>query len=301
MFFMKLKTTGQENCGLSSKPRPYWHVNAKWITGILLFFVLGLTLLTYNLVQITNEQPAVEAVTTALALSFSPQGLDDEKDVNLFIKQLQKSPNSSLPPIPGLKIIVKESDIAGLSPREMRLYLFRQIAKPLYWQGPEGLIALTDDLVMKQKIAEGIGPISVLTLKTHQTLNKIFIVLLIISFALLLPLVFFSCRFGRLASPGLVILAASLPGTIVFNFIGIVLRSNNISQPPTATTGISGMIGYMAANALPPMVSIIARNYLFFSILGLGLIFLALAGKVVWRLAKRKIDKEVNIEPAARA
>lgn len=296
---MKLKTTSQENCGLSSKPRPYWHVNVKWITGILLFFVLGLTLLTYNLVQITNEQPAVEAVTTALALSFSPQGLDDEKDVNLFIQQLRQSPNNSLQPIPGLKIIIKESDIAGLSPKETRLYLFRQIAKPLYWQGPEGLIALTDDLATKQKMAEGLGPISILTLKTHQTLNKIFIVLLIISLALFLPLVLFSNRFGRLASPGLVILTASLPGTIVFNFIGIVLRSNNINQPPTAATGPSGTIGYMAANALPPMVSIIARNYLFFLILGLVLIFLALAGKIVWRLGKRKADQEVNIEPAA--
>ncbi|MBU1130979.1 hypothetical protein KJ840_02500 [Patescibacteria group bacterium] len=298
---MKLKTTGQENCRLSSKPRPYWRINAKWITGILLFFVLGLTLLFYNLVQITSEQPAVEAVTTALALSFSPQGLDNETDVNLFIQQLRKSPDGRLQPIPGLKIIVEESAIAGLSPREMRLYLFRQIAEPLYWQGPEGVIALADDSAMQQKLTEGIGPISIITLKTHQTFNKIFIVLLIISLALFLPLVFFSNRFGRLASPGFIILAASLPGTVIFNFISIILQSNDINQPPIEAGGLSGMIGYIAANALPPIVSIIARNYLFFSILGLGLILLAVAGKIIWRLCQRKADQKVNIKPSTQA
>ncbi len=68
----------------ASKQRPYWHVDAKWIAGLLLFFVLSAGLLVFNLVQITAEGPAVEMVSTAMALAFSQKGLDDETEIAEF-------------------------------------------------------------------------------------------------------------------------------------------------------------------------------------------------------------------------
>jgi len=66
------------------KPRPYWHVDAKWIAGLLLLSVLGLGQLLFNLAQVTAERPAVETVSKVLALSFSPKGLDDETEIAQF-------------------------------------------------------------------------------------------------------------------------------------------------------------------------------------------------------------------------
>src|SRR5688572_13330556 len=97
------------------KPRPYWHVDAKWITGLLLAFVLGLTLLVYTLVQITAEDPAVDTLSMTMALLFSPQGLDDETEIAQFRQQLSANSEASLQPILGLQITIQATDIANLS------------------------------------------------------------------------------------------------------------------------------------------------------------------------------------------
>jgi hypothetical protein len=81
------------NTSLPSRPRPYWHVDAKWVVGLLLLGVLSLTLLVYNLVQVTDEEPAVDALSLALALVLSPEGIDDPQSVELILEQIRSSPD----------------------------------------------------------------------------------------------------------------------------------------------------------------------------------------------------------------
>ena len=57
----------------STKPRPYWHVDAKWITGILLVFTLSITFLVFNLGQITNAENGVDFLTLMIASVFNQQ------------------------------------------------------------------------------------------------------------------------------------------------------------------------------------------------------------------------------------
>ena len=65
-------------------------------------------------------------------------------------QKIAESPNDTWQPIPSLNIVVREQDIAGLTPREARLWLFRQLAEPLYYEGPQGLASLATDPEMRK-------------------------------------------------------------------------------------------------------------------------------------------------------
>ncbi len=274
------------------KPRPYWHVDAKWITGLLLVLVLGLTLLVYNLVDVTNEKPATDTLTMWFALSYSPKGLDDETGIAEMRKRIEASPNKTAQPIPGLRIFVREQDIAGLAPRQARLFFFRQWAEPLYKEGPQGLAALADDPIIKQGILQGAGPFAVLSLATHQALEGLLLVLVIISGVLLVPLIFFSHRFGRLGSPGCVLFVTSLPCAILSGVANLVLRTAPIAVRPTGAVagegeGLTQLIGSLVAllvSVVTPLVSIISGNYLLALAMGFGVMALAVFGNLVWGL-----------------
>lgn len=142
------------------KPRPYWHVDAKWLTGILLLFLLNITFLVFILVQVTAPEQGIALLTMTLASSFSAEsgGLDAAGDIEIMRQKIAEAPNGEFQPIPGMQIIVREEDIAGKTPREARLWFFRQWAEPLYYDGAQGLASLTTDPEMGKNISEGVGP-----------------------------------------------------------------------------------------------------------------------------------------------
>jgi len=271
-----------------SKTRPCWHVDAKWVTGIILTFTLSLSLLVFSLVSITAEKPAIDTLTIGLAIAFSQNGLDDETGVAELKQALKLSPDGTIRPIPGLKVVIREQDITGLTPRQIRLYLFRQIAEPLYKQGPEGLAALAGDPAMEKKMVEDSGVLGFLTLKTHRTLNSMFLILGAVSLVLFIPLVFFSYRFGRIASPGIVMFISSLPGALIFSGVNLALQNSSGNMQQAIEGGVGGMASFIASNILPPITQIIARNYLIFLLTGLGLIIVSVLGKFIYWLVRRK-------------
>lgn len=268
--------------------RPYWHVDAKWVAGLLLVVVLSVTLLVFNLVQLTAEQPATEIMATMIGTLFSRRGLDDESEIALMRLALRASPDGTFQPIPGLPIVIREKDIAGLSPRQIRLYVFRQLATPLYRDGVAGLAAQVTDPEMRKSLAGGIGILELFTLKTHESLRRTLLLLVGVCLFLLIPLVFFSYRFGRLGSPGVVLFVASLPGAAVSALLWMVIQNNKVPALPGEAGGLTGMLGYMLANVLPHVVPIVARNYLIALALGFGLILLAGLGSLIWRLTHAK-------------
>jgi hypothetical protein len=225
-------------------------------------------------------------MSTALALMFSRNGLDDETEIAEFRQRLRASPDGTLRPIPGLRITVREADIAGLSPRETRLYLFRQLAEPLYRGGPEAMAALADDPEMQKAIAGGVGLLGLFSAQTHQTLQRGLTVLMIVALVLLPFLILFSYRFGRLGSPGCVLFVVSLPGALILTFLARAVQP--MTTPPAGEeAGLTGMVGYLASNLLPVLVAPMARNYLIALGIGFGLMLLAVLGSLVWRLVRK--------------
>jgi hypothetical protein len=260
-------------------------VDAKWITALLLAFVLGLTLLVFSLVQMTAEDPAIGALSLTMALVFSPGGLDDETEIAQIRQELNADPQASLQPVPGLRITIRAADIAGLSAREARLYFFRQVAEPFYRQGAAGLMSLADTPEMRASLGQGMGPFTLFTLATHRTLQRILLGLVVVCLVMLIPLIFFSYRFGRLGSPGCVLFVASVPGAVLFTFVVSALQPGGA---PPQSQELGDMAGYVAAQVLPPLVIIALRNHLVSLVGGAILMAAAIAGNGVWRLTSKK-------------
>lgn len=278
------------NTNESPKPRPYWHVDAKWISAILLLFLLSATFLTFMLVQITAAEQGVEILTVVLASSFSRDGLDQELDMEVINQMIAESPNGSWKPISGLNIVVREQDIAGLSPREIRLFYFRQMAEPLYYEGAQGLVNLSTDPGMQENMEGGMGPLSFINAETHTRLNNLFIVLSLVSLIFLGMLSYFSYRFGRLGSPGCVIFLAAVPGVVLFSMVRGWLEhgAQNEETKVTVMTEYTQVVTRLAVDILPNIVQKGLQTYLFLTLFGFGLMLAALISLLIVRLRKRQ-------------
>jgi hypothetical protein len=270
-----------------SKARPYWHVDAKWITGILLLFLLNVTFVMFLLVKVTGPKQGIDLLTILIASSFSREGLDQEADLAVMHEKIAESPDGAWQPIPSLEIFVREEDISGKTPREMRLWFFRQLAEPIYYEGGQGLANLATDPEMAKNMEGGIGPFGLLSAETHSKLQKICFVFGSVSLVLIGLLVFFSYRFGRLGSPGCVIFLAALPRLFVFSMLRGWLEhgAGDLTQSTevTAVTMYAQPVARLATDILPDIVQMAIQTYLTLSVLGLGLIFLALIGPLFVR------------------
>ncbi len=276
--------------GESPKPRPYWHVDAKWITAILLLFLLSGTFLTFMLAQVTAPEQGIELLTVVLANSFSREGLDQEADMEIMHQKIAESPNGAWQPIPNVNIFVREQDIAGLSPREMRLWFFRQLAEPIYYEGGQGLASLSTDPEMQDSMMDGeLGIAGFISAETHDKLNKVFVVLGSISLVFLGLLIYFSYRFGRLGSPGCVIFLAAVPGIVLLSMVRGWLEQAG-QDPQTEVTAISEYTQVMtrlAVDVLPDIVQKGLQTFLFLALFGFILILVACIGTIIAGVRKR--------------
>lgn len=274
------------------KSRPYWHVDAKWITGLLLSFLLSITFLVFILAQITAADQGIDLLTITLASSYSSGGLDDVKDIEVMHQKIAESPGGAWQPIPGMTIVVREEDIAGKTPREARLWFFRQMAEPIYYDGAQGLADIATDTEIQENLTGGIGPLGFISAETHTKLQGIFAVSGLASLVLLGLLIFFSYRFGRLGSPGCVIFLAAVPGLLFFGGVRGWLAQS--AQNPAATSEPTLITRYtqLATDVLPGFVQKAMQIYVLLIFLGLGLMLVALIGAVFVRERKNK-------EPAA--
>jgi hypothetical protein len=275
------------NTNKSRKPRPYWHVDAKWITGILLIFLLNITFVVFILVQITAPEPGIALLTMTLAsaYSFESGGLDAPDDIEVMRQKIAESPNGEWQPIPGMRIVVREEDIAGKTPREVRLWFFQQWAEPLYYEGEHGLTNLITDPKMQKGVEGGVGPLGFISAATHRMLLRVLIAFGLVSFFFLGWLVFFSYRFGRLSSPGCVIFLAAIPGLILMAGVRGWLGQ---AQNPSAADELPALARYtqLAADVLPGIVQTALLIYVCLIVLGVGLMFIALVGTVFVRERK---------------
>ena len=194
------------------KPRPYWHVDAKWITGILSILVLMVTFSIYLLMQINNPKrgnPNLLATTMASVFSYEGGGLDESGDVENMKEKIAESADGSYQPIPGLDITVRMDDIEGKTPREARLWFFTQMAEPLYNDGQQGLIDKMTDPDMKDEVSGGVGPLALISAETHSKLKSGLLISGVISLLLISVVSYFQLPVW---TPGISRLR-SLPGS----------------------------------------------------------------------------------------
>jgi len=271
----------------TKKPRPYWHVDAKWIFGILFTFSLGIMLLTYNLAAVTSEKPAVDLMTSVLATMYSQKGLDDKTEIDQMKAVIAASPKGEVQPIPNVDLTIKSSDLKGLSPRQIRLNFFRKLADPIYTGNTD---SLTKDPKQRATFLNDTKMVrTFISAETHQLLQTIFVVFAIISAICLIPFVYFSYRFGRLSNPGSVMIDVALPGVVMATFVATMHFTNTSGA---TDNGPLGALGPAVYPLLPSMAQTFLWSYFTVFITGVVLLIFATIGKIVSWFSKRKIKKQ---------
>jgi hypothetical protein len=258
------------------QPRPYWHVDAKWITGILLTFILNLTLVVLAGYLLTERERAITFTTNAIESFFVRPGEEGSDNSIADLKaRMDREKVDVIYPIDGLKISVTRQDVNTLTITDLRQKIFRQITEPLYDQGTSGFAAsLTDDQTQRDKFANDAFLLSFFTAQTHQMLLLPLAALALTSLALFAGLIRFSFGLGRLISPAVVLIIATLPGTAIFTLGKIIVTNQQQLQLAIVT---------IPSRAVEPVVTSLWYSYL--GALGLGFILLVSAG---FRKAFRK-------------
>ena len=178
------------------KIRPYWHVDMKWIFGILLFLALLVSTVLFATSTLLSPKVALPGATYVVANQFSKNGLDDATDINKYKKQLEKSNKTEFKPIEGMDVTITKDELLNQSPREIRLNLFQQIVEPIYYGTAE----------LDKNAAEQYGALTYLNEETYKTLMLYFWISLIPVALFTAGIVFFSHRYGRLVSPAVLLL-----------------------------------------------------------------------------------------------
>lgn len=221
-------------------------------------------------------------MTTAVASFFSRNGLDDTKEINEIKQGISQMPGGNFYPIPGLNIKITASDLAEGTPREIRMRVFRRFTEPIYDKGEEGLRELATSPQLRESISSGLGIFAVFTAKTNQTIGAVTVPLAVVSLIFLLFFVWFSRRFGRLFNPGFVFVIVAGPVFL------LSLAFKNSAPPGTPSVeSAAGMANIVASAVVPLLQPIVFQTYLIATLIGGGLLALAILGRLVWLALKR--------------
>ncbi len=256
------------------KERPYWHVDAKWICGILFTILLWITFNLYTLATLTSKDIAVPVATEIVAGRFSPNGLDDPVDIAKLKEDAAKTPSEELHPLPNTTIT--KTDLEELTPRQIRLKIFEQIVRPYYELGPEGVAEKqTVDATQQEKIKRQAGVLAYFNLQTHNKLQNLVWIFAVASLLPLAGLVFFSHQLGRLVSPALVMSVVAFPGTFASGLALIASKSTSEGAKS------NGPIPFLPQEAAGKITLALMPGFAIIFGLGILLLLAALIGKII--------------------
>jgi NADH:ubiquinone oxidoreductase subunit 6 (subunit J) len=254
----------------SKKPRPYWHVDLKWIFGILALFAIAGSLLLYNLSALTEREKATTLSATVVASLFSKNGLDDPKGLEEFRAKAAASPGDKVTPIeqfPWLSISKQEAMTLG--PKELRIAIFKQFTEPIYDKGLKGAAAgMTADPAEQQKFIQQASLLGVFTKDTHDAIGRALVWVTIAAILFLAAVIYFSAGWGRLVSPAVLLLAVSPVGAVAGLLFLYPPKDGDgplTSLPPSVTTEIGNSLSH---------------TYLIAVIAGITLLIAAVIGKI---------------------
>lgn len=265
------------------KIKPYWHIDMKWIVSLILIPLLAVTFLILNLYKSTDEVNGVEVSSTLLAAMYSPGSKNYDNEINEIRTIIQKSPDRTLRPFPGLDIKITEQDIEKYPVTEIKKRIFLELAKNIYDFNPAKMKLNKEG---KTDVFSNFGLMAIFTKTSHQFIGKILIYGASASIIFLILLVYFSYGFGRLISPGLIFVLIGLPSVL---FLTVLQKTPENSQIPLGAKEISTQqrISMFVSEVGPTISKIFQRNYIILIIVGLILILIGIVGKITQRQAKK--------------
>jgi hypothetical protein len=260
--------------------RPYWHVDAKWVCGLLTLVLLGGSLVLALAAAVTAPKYGVELAATGIASAFSRDGLDaplkPEEKADLQ-RKLAAAKGGKFAPIPNFPAVTLTAADLELPARELRLKIFRQIAEPIYTLGADGAARqFTSDPAQQEQFKKDAYLLGILTRENHERLKRLGGWGLALSALVLAGVVVFSARWGRLANPGLLLVMAALPGVVLALAVG---------NP--GPEGGGGPFGMIPPDLRPELGAVVRNTYLPVALLGLGLLVAAGTGRIISGVRQR--------------
>lgn len=228
--------------------RPSWHVDAKWVVGLVLVVLVAGVLAIAALWRLSSPGHAIDLTATAVAAALSPHGLDDPTDIAALDAELRASGAPSIDPL-GLGLTeITSADLAERSPREIRLMIFRPLVERLYHDDP-AIVAADLEMDDDEAFREQAVMFGVLNRGTNRTLGIALIIGLAVVGGAGWLLVRFSRGAGRIVSPSLVVVVASLPGLL------LTLVAGGIASGGTGEPGEGGRVGTFIGETAPIVTS----------------------------------------------
>lgn len=271
-----------------AKPRPYWHKDVKWVCSLILCVVLGLWLLLSVAHRATSRDIAIDLMTNLVTLGITQNGEVDQKALDQLRQKINESPNKSFQPIKGFPATITQQDLQ-LPPEQVVDRIFRQITEPLYDKGARKLAEeQTSDKTQQDKFVNDASAFTVLSKEGHDQVGKWVLISSLAVLAVMAGAVWFSHGWGRLVTPGLVILLVSLPGLLVFS--GLKAWTGMPAESVTEVQSYAELAS-SAKGAFEPVAVGGQQVYRTASLVGLGLLVAALIGKIVTKIVARTRHK----------
>lgn len=266
------------------KPRPYWHVDAKWLFGLVLCVVLGFWLLLVAAHRVTSRDIGIDLMTNMVTMGIAKNGAVDQAGLDELKRKISESPTKSIQPIPGFPATITEQDLA-LPPEQVIDRVFRQITEPLYDKGARKFAQeQTSDKTQQDKFVNDASLIGLISKEGHDKIGGWVLAGFLVVCIIAAGAIWFSAGFGRLVTPGLVLLLVSFPGLILFSG----LRAW-VSQPAERTVEAQDISqAFMAARgSFLPVAEAGQQTYKLAVLLGIGLLVAALLGKIIVHAVRR--------------
>jgi hypothetical protein len=252
--------------------RPSWHVDVKWILGLMLTALLGIGLVVHTAWRMTSPAIGIELTTVAVATAFSPHGLDDPGEIEQLRQQMRREGVSSIDPL-GNGATITRADLDELSPREVRLKIFGAAVEDHYYGSDEATVAADAGVAAFDQV-------------THRRLGMALAVVVALVALAAWGLVRFSSGRGRLVSPSVVLLVPAMPYVAVAAMM--LATANDAAGTGASAPGeapdemdLGARLGAVASETLPLVARAVLPVPL--AMIAAAVIMLATAGVLALR------------------
>jgi hypothetical protein len=262
--------------------RPSWCLDVKWLFGLASVISIIAAGAVYSASKLTEQQPATGVFSGVVGYFFE----EDDVSIENFHEiqpQATANPDADFTFIDGVTLPVKGRELEGLSYDEAVELVIGRTAEILYSDGrdaAEQYIEETSEEGSEEEDEEGgLDPLSVLLILTqdnHDAVHSILTFALIAVLVTAVPVVFFSTRFGRLGSPGVLLAVSIAPFAVLWLIAKQV--TNDASED-----GVEGAL----AEALSPTAGDVSSDFLRLLILGVALVVVAVAGHIAFAVWHR--------------
>jgi hypothetical protein len=266
--------------------RASWLVDAKWVAGLICLFCLLVSGILYSVTALTGRETATGMFTATVGGTVNSQLSDEEYAAVSAAAAANPTAEYN---VGATTVMVKGSELAGLSKDQAVALVVSRIAVVHYEQGPDAAEALITASGEDGR-EFSIGPVRPLTKNTHDAVHPYYVGFGLAAIALAAPLVFFSRRFGRLGSPGLVLIIGSAPFALAWHLL---------DNAAAGVTEEKGVFASALAAAIRTPAADLSSGFTRLLYLGAGMTGTAIVGHIVWPWAVRAYRKWVAPRMAA--